>query len=64
MSDVVHIPENMWWKAKMFVADLKNAGHVSGSKKVNFIMDQGSKMDASLRSMKTSLLAARSCLLS
>ena len=48
----------------MFVADLKVAGHVSGSKKVNFIMDQGSKMNASLRAMKVSLLTARSCLLS
>jgi hypothetical protein len=36
----------------MFDAELKNAGHVSGSKIVNFIMDQGRKMDASLKAMK------------
>ena len=52
MSDVVHIPRNVWWKAKMFDVDLKHAGHVSGSKMVNFIMDQGSMMDASLRALK------------
>ena len=52
MSDMVHIPGSVWWKAKMFDVDLKNAGHVSGSKMVNFIMDQGSKMDATLRALK------------
>ena len=36
----------------MFDVDLKNAGHVSGSKIVNFIMDQGNKMDVSLRALK------------
>ena len=36
----------------MFDVDLKNTGHVSGSKMVNFIMDQGNKMDASLRALK------------
>ena len=36
----------------MFDVDLKNAGHISGSKMVNFIMDQWSKMDASLRTLK------------
>jgi hypothetical protein len=36
----------------MFDADLKNAGHLSKSKMVNFIMDQGRKMDASLKAMK------------
>ena len=36
----------------MFDAELKNAGHVFGSKMVTFIMDQGSKMDASLKAMK------------
>ena len=36
----------------MFDVDLKHAGHVSGSKMVNFIMDQGSMMDASLRALK------------
>ena len=52
LSDVMHIPGSVWWKAKMFDVDLINAGHVSGSKMVNFIMDQGSKMDASLRALK------------
>ena len=52
LSDVMHIPGSVWWKAKMFDVDLRNAGHVSGSKMVNFIMDQGSKMDASLRALK------------
>ena len=36
----------------MFDLNLKNAGNVSGSKMVNFIMDIGSKMDASLRALK------------
>ena len=36
----------------MFDVDLKNASHVSRSKMVNFIMDQRSKMDASLRALK------------
>ena len=36
----------------MFDAKLKNADYVSGSKMVTFIMDQGSKMDASLKAMK------------
>jgi len=36
----------------MFDAELKNAGHVSRAKMVNFIMDQGRKMDASLKAMK------------
>ena len=35
----------------MFYAELKNAGYVSGSKMVTFIMDQGNKMDASLKAM-------------
>jgi hypothetical protein len=35
----------------MFDAELKNAGHLSKLKMVNFIMDQG-KMDASLKAMK------------
>ena len=52
MSDMVHIPGSIWWKAKIFDVDLKNADHVSGSKIDNFIMDQGSKMDASLRALK------------
>ena len=52
ISGVVHIPGNVWWKTKMFDADLKNAGHVSVSKMVKFIMDQGSKMDSSLRALK------------
>jgi septation ring formation regulator EzrA len=52
VSDVVDIPGNVWWKAKMFDAELKNASHVSGSKIVTFIMDQGNKMDATLKTMK------------
>ena len=36
----------------MFDTDLKNVGHVSESNMVNFIMDQGSKMNASLRALK------------
>jgi hypothetical protein len=52
VSDAVDIEGNVWWKAKMFDAELKNAGHVSGSKMVNFIMDKGRKMDASLKAMK------------
>ena len=36
----------------MFDAELKNTGHVSGSKMVTFIMDQGSKTDAALKAMK------------
>jgi hypothetical protein len=42
VSDMVDIPWNVWWKAKMFNAELKIANHISGSKMVNFIMDQGS----------------------
>jgi hypothetical protein len=52
VGDVVDIEGNVSWKAKMFDAELKNAGHVSGLKMVNFIMDQGNKMDASLKAMK------------
>jgi hypothetical protein len=52
VSDAVDIERNVLWKAKMFDADLKNAGHLSKSKMVNFIMDQGWKMDASLKAMK------------
>jgi hypothetical protein len=52
VSDAVDIEGNVWWKAKMFDAELKNAGHVSGSKIVNFIIDQGRKMNASLKEMK------------
>ena len=44
--------ENVWWKAKIFAAKLKNAGHVSELKMVTFIMDQENKMDASLKAMK------------
>ena len=52
MSDVMHITGNVWWKAKMFDTDLNNVGHVSGSKMVNFIMDQESKMNAFFRALK------------
>ena len=41
VNDVVVIPENVWWNAKMFDVELKNAGHVFGLKMVTFIMDQG-----------------------
>ena len=36
----------------MFDTELKNAGHVSGTKMVTFVMNQGNKMDASLKAMK------------
>jgi hypothetical protein len=52
VSAMVDIPGNVWWKAKMFNAELKNASHVSGSKIVTFIMDQRSKMDATLKAMQ------------
>ena len=52
VSDVVDILGNVWWKAKMFDAELKNAGHVSGSKMVTLIVDQGSKVDASLKGFR------------
>ena len=52
VSDVVDIPENLWWESKMFNAELKNAGHVARSKMGTFIVDQGSKMDAILKEMK------------
>ena len=52
VSDMVNIPGNVWSKAKMFDAELKNACHVSGTKMVTFIMDQGSKMDTTLKAMK------------
>lgn len=53
VMDTVGVPGDVWLKAKMFDADLKNAGHVSGTKLVPFVMDQGSKMDAALRAMRT-----------
>jgi hypothetical protein len=40
MSDVVGIPGDVWLKAKMFDAELKNTGHVSGTKKVTFVMNK------------------------
>jgi hypothetical protein len=52
VSDVVDIPRNVWWKAKMFDTELKNVGHVSETKMVTFIMDQRSKMDAASKAMK------------
>ena len=36
----------------MFAAELKNAVHVSETKMVTFVMDQESKMDASLKATK------------
>ena len=47
----------------MFDAELKNASHVSGTNMVNFIMDQGSKMDGALKAMKA-LIASCTVLLS
>jgi hypothetical protein len=52
INDVVGIPSDVWLKAKMFNAQLKNAGHVYGMKMVIFIMDQRSRIDAYLNSMK------------
>jgi hypothetical protein len=40
VNDVVGIPGDVWLKAKMFNAELKNAGHVSGTKMVTFIMNK------------------------
>jgi hypothetical protein len=57
MSDMVDIPGNVWWKAKMFDAELKNAGHVSGSKMVTFIMDQERKMDTTLKEIKALIVS-------
>jgi hypothetical protein len=52
VSDVVGILGDVWLKAKMFDAELKNAGHISGTKMVTFVMDQASKMDGVLKEMK------------
>ena len=46
------IPRNVWLKAKMFDTEVRNACHVSGTKMVTFVMNQGSKMDATLKAMK------------
>ena len=40
VSNVVGIPRGVWLKAKMFDAELKNAGHISAIKMVTFVMDQ------------------------
>ena len=52
VSDVVGIPGDVWLKAKMFDAELKNAGHISAIKMVTFVMDQRSRMEAALKEMK------------
>ena len=52
VNNVVGIPGDVWLKAKMFDVELKNAGHVSETKMVTFVMNQGSKMNASLKAMK------------
>jgi hypothetical protein len=57
VSDAVDIERNVWWKAKMFDVDLKNAGHLSKSKMINFIMDQGRKMDVSLKAIKALIVS-------
>jgi hypothetical protein len=51
VTDVVGTPRDVWLKAKMFDAELKNAGHAELM--VTFIMDQGSNMDTSFKEMKT-----------
>ena len=51
VNNVVGIPGDVWLKAKMFDAELKNASHVSGTKMVTFVMDQGSRMDITLKPM-------------
>jgi hypothetical protein len=53
VSEVVAIPGDVWMKAKMFDAELKNAGHISGTKRVTFVIDQGSKMNATLKAMNS-----------
>ena len=57
VSDIVEILGNVWWKAKMFDAELKNAGHVFGTKIVTFIINQRSKMDATLKAMKALIVS-------
>ena len=52
VSDVVGISGNVWLKAKIFDAELKNACHVYGTKMVTFVMNQGSRIDAFLKAMK------------
>ena len=57
VSDVVGIPDDVWLKAKMFDAELKNVGYISGTKMVTFIMNQRNKMDASLKAMKALIVS-------
>jgi hypothetical protein len=52
IQSMVGIPGDVWLKAKMFDGELAKAGHLSGSKMVGFIMEQGGKLEATLRAMK------------
>jgi hypothetical protein len=52
IQNMVGIPGDVWLKAKMFDGELAKAGHLSGSKMVGFIMEQGGKLEATLRAMK------------
>ena len=56
VSDVVGIPRDVWLKAKMFDAVLRSMGHVYGAKMVTFVMDQRSRMDATLKTMNIILV--------
>ena len=40
VSDVVGIPGDVWLKANMFDAELKNAGHVFETKMITFVMNK------------------------
>ena len=55
VSDMMGNSENVWLKAKIFDAELKNAVYVSKTKILTFIMDQGSRMDAILKTQKALL---------
>ena len=52
INDVVGIPEDVWLKPKMFDTELKNAGHISKTKVVTFVMDPRSRMEATLKAME------------
>ena len=41
----------------MFDAELKNAGHVSGTKMATFVMDQGSRMNLDMKAMKALIVS-------
>ena len=52
VSDVLDILGDVWLKAKMFDAELRNVSHVFRTKMVTFVMDPGSRMDAALKAIK------------